>query len=148
MDAMRPMSVEEFADLLDLNGSRREAWPPEQLAVIDALLAHSAEASTLLEQAQALDKALHDYQPPLRDLSDVIMAAVPLSLSERLVTWLFPSGPGAVLRPVCAGALPLLMGVALGISMAPADTLSFDGESWEISEREILFPVPDDVWYE
>ena len=96
-----------------------------------------------------LQAELDAYQPPLPDLSARIMDALPgvsQGYAERLLSWLFPGGGASLLRPVLAGTLPLVLGLALGFTLPSGNT--GDMSSWELEEEQLLAPLLGDDWYE
>ena len=84
-------------------------------------------------------------EPAIPDLSQRIMAAIPLSLADRVLAWLFPGGGASLLRPVLASSLPLMLGAVLGLSLPlPGDEQS----TWELQERSLVAPLDSEIWYE
>jgi len=72
----RAMDVSTFEDLIDRLGDEPSQWPDDQRLAAEELLASSAEARALLEEARALRVAL--AAPPVRapaGLADRIVAA-------------------------------------------------------------------------
>ena len=70
------MDVSTFEDLIDRLGDEPSQWPDDQRLAAEELLASSAEARALLEEARALRVAL--AAPPVRapaGLADRIIAA-------------------------------------------------------------------------
>ena len=77
------MDVTEFEDLIDRMGEDLTLWPEDRRVPAAELLAHSAEAQALLEQARALRAALS--APPVRTpagLADRIAAAAAKSVAD------------------------------------------------------------------
>lgn len=68
------MDIAEFEDLLDCHGDDISRWPVAQRQPASVLLAGSAEARELLDEAQALRSLLS--QPPVR---------TPMGLADRIV---------------------------------------------------------------
>ncbi len=58
MDEEKSMNTEQFQDLLDRHGADFGRWPIEERARAERLIAGSAEARAMLEQAQQFDGAL------------------------------------------------------------------------------------------
>lgn len=69
------MDVATFEDLIDRLGEDLSRWPDDQRLAAVQLLASSAEARTLFEQASAVRRAL--AAPPVR---------APKGLADRIVT--------------------------------------------------------------
>ena len=70
------MDISAFEDLIDRLGDELSRWPDEQRLAAEALLAESAEARALLDEARVLREALS--APPVRapaGLADRIVAA-------------------------------------------------------------------------
>ncbi|WP_349631511.1 hypothetical protein [Bradyrhizobium tropiciagri] len=120
------MDVATFEDLIDRLGEDLSRWPDDQRLAAMQLLASSAEARALYEEASALRKAL--AAPPVR---------APAGLVDRIVTAAakLPSEPAASAdkpddaerpdEPAQPGkALPvLLLAFCLWSALAPALTL-------------------------
>jgi hypothetical protein len=69
------MDVTEFEDLIDRLGEDLSLWPEDRRLSAEQLLACSAEAQALLEEARALRRAL--AAPPVK---------APAGLADRIVT--------------------------------------------------------------
>ena len=141
------MTNAEFLELLDRYGTDVESWPEARRAAARALLDEDEDSRRSWEAALAVDEQLSAFQPALPDLSARIMAAIPDSRSERLLAWLFPGGGASLLRPLLAGALPLIAGLVVGLSLPPLgseETLLL----WELEERELMAPALGEEWYD
>jgi hypothetical protein len=139
------MNIEDFEALLDRFGSVEDDWPVQQREAMTSLLERDDNARSALQAARDLDLALASFQPAIPDLSQRIMEAIPPSLPERLLAWLFPGGGASVLRPVLASALPQICGAVLGLSLPlPDDEMS----TWELQERSLVAPLESEIWYE
>ncbi|MCP1933550.1 hypothetical protein [Bradyrhizobium elkanii] len=75
LDSARAMDVATFEDLIDRLGEDLSRWPDDQRVAAVQLLASSAEARTLYEEASAVRRAL--AAPPVR---------APQGLADRIVT--------------------------------------------------------------
>lgn len=75
LDSARAMDVATFEDLIDRLGEDLSRWPDDQRVAAVQLLASSAEARTLYEEASAVRRAL--AAPPVR---------APKGLADRIVT--------------------------------------------------------------
>lgn len=142
------MNRERFLELLDAYGAREAAWPAEERAAMCAQLDDDAQARRALDAARELDAQLDSYRPSLPDLGARVLAALPPpGPLERLLAWLFPGGAGSLLRPAATAALPLVLGVALG--MALPGTATDDPGGWEGQERSLFSDGLDEAaWYD
>ena len=143
------MDLERLRQLLDSYGADERRWPTELRTEMRAALdAHPHEKGYLLA-ARDLDLLLDSYQPDVDDLAGRILDAVPASPLERFLGWLLPRDPGNWWRPALAGAMPLVLGIAIGVA-DPGTGPSADDDSaqWEQQERALLLPVTVGVWYE
>lgn len=141
------MNRERFVQVLDAYGGRESAWPAAERAAMQAYLDQHPEARDRLLAARELDQLLDRYDPPLGDLSERIQAALPPpSVADRLLAWLFPGGAASLLRPTLAGAVPLLLGVAVGLGIPGLKGVD---DVWESQERYLLRAETTEVsWYD
>lgn len=142
------MELERFRALTDAYGADERHWPASERAAMRALLGQSDEARQLLFAARELDLLLDSYQPVAGDLGDRIMEALPPpGIIEGLLAWLLPGGRGSILRPVTVAAMPLLLGLSLGIAV-PADVGSSTTSwaDWESEERILI--AAEVNWYD
>lgn len=157
------MSPERLRDLLDNYGSRESNWPSElresMRAALDSLERNnslerwdslepgeSLELRVALREARELDELLDSYAPPLAQLEQRILEALPQPLLERLFSWLVPERGSELWRPALAAALPLLLGVTLGLNglLSESDT----GVDWAAQEQYLLALPAEDLWDE
>lgn len=138
------MNLERFRELLSCHGSREQRWPTALRDDMLSFLGENEEARVLLRSEQQLDLLLDSYQLPEIDLSDEIMRAVPGDRLERLLGWLMPARPAQFWRPASAAALPLLLGVVIGMGGTTGDTTP----GWEQQEQALLSPLASGVWDE
>jgi hypothetical protein len=84
---------------------------------------------------------LDSFQPQGVDLSDRIVDRISRTRLDRLLAWLIPTQPAEWWRPALAGALPLIVGVAIGPSTLELPLLA-TGVSidWEQAERALVVP--------
>jgi hypothetical protein len=140
------MNRQRLEALLAAYGSSESAWPREEREAARALLASDPRAREQLRAARELDLVLDSYRPELPDLSARILEAVAATPLQRVLAWVFPAGPQALLRPALAGLAPLVLGVALGLALpAGSDPGIAD---WETQERNLITPAAGEVWYE
>jgi len=144
------MNRERFLYLIEAYGSRESAWPVEERAAMLEYLDTDEEARSAFFEARELDLLLDSYQPPLPDLGERILAQLPPpGALERLLAWLFPGGRGSLLRPVLASALPLVLGLALGLSLPALQSDTTGADSWETQERYLLTAdLAEENWYD
>lgn len=147
------MDAERFQFLLDAYGGDSQRWPAEERAAMQAFLSANEEAEAWRQEAQALDLTLSAYPVASFDLADRILESVPRSGLEAFLDWLLPQKPGAWWRPAAAAALPLFLGIAIGIAEVPgtgvggADTATTDAD-WTLQEQDLLTGGYGDTWYE
>jgi hypothetical protein len=128
-----PASLQRFIEVLDAYGGDQNRWPVEEREQLLLLLAKNSQAQRMLEEAVKLDTMLNQFTvaEPGQEVRDRAIDAIPFGksgLTERLLDWLFPTGPELLWRPALAFTLPLLVGFMLGLtSLEPTDSL----DSWE-----------------
>ena len=139
------MKAERFRQLLDSYGGDASRWPAslrgEMLEFVDA----HPEARNWLHEARHMDLLLDSYQPSTADLTERIMGALPRSFVDRVLEWLLPALPSQWWRPALAGAMPLVLGVAIGLS--ELSVVGADSVDWELQEQ-LLLVAPAGDWYE
>lgn len=149
------MSPDRLEELLEAYGSREDNWPEELRHAMLACLESSCETPQVLDSAQRLDARLNAYVPALPDLEQRILEAIPKTRLESFLDWLLPTLPHLWWRPTMAAAMPLLLGVAIGLGTGEDTTgvigslLSGDTDAdWELQERSLLAPIATEDWYE
>ncbi len=140
------MNAERFRQLLDSYGSDEKRWPSHLRGSMTDFLDATPEARQWLQEARELDVLLDGYQPTTVDLSVRIMAALPRSALDRFLDWLLPSAPAQWWHPVAAGAMPLVLGLAIGLN-TPGIT-DQDSLEWELQEQVLLMSSATGNWYE
>lgn len=100
------MTLNQFTELLDRCGSRREQWPASLRADAEHLLAVSPEAAAALTQAERMEAFMRAHDPG-REVSQETIVRLSNSVLARLPTM------GARRRPWWRAALDHL-GTALG----------------------------------
>lgn len=138
------LTVSEFEDLLDLNGSRFERWPDEVRADAEAMIVQSLDARRLYRQAQRLDAALDgvaiDVDPV--DLGRLAAAIRGQSLATpqvklhhrftiRVANWL-PEFGWPQLATLAAAAS---VGILVGWTAAPSLTDSSQASSMTVASE-------------
>ena len=128
------MNLARLAEILDAYGADARRWPAAERVAAEALIAGSAEAATLREDAAALDMMMDLSAAPAP--SPELMARV-LAGREPSAGWLailWPFGP--VWQPVSAMAAAAVLGIAIG-AVAPNIVIPDYGDS-AIAEVESL----------
>ena len=140
------MNAERFRQLLDSYGADESRWPADLRAPMRDFLEATPEARQWLFEGRELDQLLDSYRPANVDLSERIMAALPRSRIERCIDWLLPQAPAQWWHPVAAGAMPLVLGLAIGLNVPePTDG---DALEWEVQEQALLMSPNPGNWYE
>ena len=142
------MDPERFRFLLDAYGSDSRHWPAEERPAMEAFLAENAEAEVWRREAQALDLALSGYSVESFDLTDRILGSVPRSALEQVLDWLLPEEPRAWWRPAVAAAIPLFLGIAIGITDPAASVSGSTDGDWTAQEQDLLSGSYGSAWYE
>ncbi|MFK7828288.1 MAG: hypothetical protein AB8B57_00790 [Congregibacter sp.] len=143
------ITAERARGLLDAYGGKASNWPDEYRLQLQEFVDGSHAAQQWCREARELDDLLDSSELLLPDLTEQIMQAIPISVSERLLAWLFPHSIGECWRPAMAAAFPLIVGVAIGISdplASESDVLELAG--WEATEVALLESRSSDIWYE
>ncbi|WP_439100746.1 hypothetical protein [Congregibacter sp.] len=139
------MSPERLEGLLDSYGSKEECWPDEQRQQMLACLESFPHLARQLSETRDLDVMLDSYRPDPINLEQRIFAALPVSVSDRIVRWLFPYPPQLWWRPVMAATFPLLLGLAIGMESQSVTSVT----DWALQEQNLLLPVTtEEAWYE
>ena len=140
-----------YREVLDCYGGDPARWPADVRAELLEFEARNQSVEALRREAQALDSMLDAYRPPVFDQSEAIMAALPSSLGERQLDWFVPASPVSLWRPLAAGAVPLLLGLAVGLSSSTEIVASGEAGVWEAQERVLLAPLgpaSEGAWYD
>lgn len=139
------MQADQLSGLLDVYGADPARWPEEQRAAMHEALAAYPESSAQRSEAADLDRWLASYRVAPFDLSDRILDAIPETRFERLLRWLLPAEPGLWWRPAVAAAMPLVLGVAIGLGETSTSGTAPD---WTAQEQALLGLAAGDDWYE
>ncbi|MEM1401772.1 MAG: hypothetical protein AAGG55_00450 [Pseudomonadota bacterium] len=144
------LSADRFRELLDSYGGRSSQWPPEHFDEMHAFVVAHPEAEAWIAESRALDELLDSYQPELPDLAASILASAPSSLMDRLLAWLVPDTRSGWWRPAFASAMPLILGVAIGVGDPNTDNAENEELIvWEAQERALINPLASGgSWYE
>jgi len=129
------MELARFREILDTYGAEPRRWPRAEREPAEMLLADSAEARELRDDAMSLD-ALLDLSAapaPSAEMRVSILAAAQRSGWRLWLAEIWPLGPAW--QPASAFAAAVLLGVAVGISVPeivlpdPANGIVEDVES-------------------
>lgn len=160
----KEITLERFAGLVDAYGASPARWPAEERVAAEALLAASAEARVLVEQAAHFD-ALLDMAPaaaaPSAALVEGLLAARPRAAAapapatrggflRGLVDAVWPYGSPAF--PAGALAASIMLGVALGstldISLPAAETMTAAAPDATTGDELVSLALADTAWPE
>jgi hypothetical protein len=130
-DAIEREALARLEQLLEAYGAAPRRWPADRRAWAEDLLARSAEARGLAQQAAALDQLLDDAKPEAASAALIgrVLAAAPRPAPRRLPWY------AGLLKPVTGFALAAILGLALGGVISPfptgngeaqAESLAFD----------------------
>lgn len=139
------MQADRVRQLLDAYGADPGRWPEKQRDAMQAALARDPELEAVRREAAELDRLLDGYAVGGLDLTGRILAAIPETRLERLLGWLLPAEPTLWWRPAMAAALPLVLGVAIGVSDIPLTGATYD---WSAQEQALLGGATPESWYE
>jgi hypothetical protein len=138
------MTIERFSQLLEAYGGNAKRWPKEeQLAALN-LLEQSVEARRLQQSSLTLDHLLNSVQisPPSTMLRERILAQVQPLTSQAQDAWqwfiqlIVGTTPSEHFwRPAVALAIPLLLGIVIGLNLASIPT---DDNGWIEEEVSLL----------
>jgi len=145
-----PLSLTEFADLLDLYGARLELWPEGEGRAARSLLSESADARVALAEAESLAVMLDAVQVP--DPSPHLrrrVLEIPIRHPRaRAVSW-WPFA--TLLKPALGLAAAALLGILSGAyfpldgdDLANADLANADWE--DLSELALGAHLDLEEW--
>lgn len=141
------MEPERFRELLDAYGGEEQRWPAEHRQAMQAFYSGDSGARADVQRARELDLLLDSYRVNAPDLTQRIIDRVAPTGLGRFFAWLQPTVPAQWWRPATAFALPLLLGVALGLSDG-YDGVSSAAIDWELQEQALLRVANEEAWYE
>lgn len=139
------MQADRVRQLLDAYGADPGRWPEDQRAAMQAALARDPGLEAVRREAAELDRLLDGCVVGGLDMTGRILAAIPETRLERLLGWLLPAEPTLWWRPAMAAALPLVLGVVIGVSDIPLAGATYD---WSTQEQALLGDAATESWYE
>ena len=137
------MNLERFTTIVESYGADFQQWPEDER--VDALKFSraSTDAISLLDQAAELDRHLALFELPNNELSvqriemGILFALEQETLKqgalERLLDWVLPDFDDLAhtwWRPTLVACMPLLLGIAIGLTLA--------NNTYELSSDEEL----------
>lgn len=159
----REISLERFAAIVDAYGASPMRWPADERGAAEALLAFSADARALLDEARMLDGVL--AAAPVEAPSDALVARLmaarprpatpvpagkPRSIFRELISAIWPYGSPAI--PAGALAASIMLGIALGsvseIAVLNGSQIAAASGESEADERLIALALADIDWPE
>lgn len=159
----REISLERFAAIVDAYGASPMRWPADERGAAEALLAFSADARALLDEARMLDGVL--AAAPVEVPSDALVARLmaarprpatpvpagkPRSIFRELISAIWPNGSPAI--PAGALAASIMLGIALGsvseIAVLNGSQIAAASGESEADERLIALALADIDWPE
>ncbi|MBX3507885.1 MAG: hypothetical protein KF714_03810 [Parvibaculum sp.] len=159
----REISLERFAAIVDAYGASPMRWPADERGAAEALLAFSADARALLDEARMLDGVL--AAAPVEVPSDALVARLmaarprpatpvpagkPRSIFRELISAIWPYGSPAI--PAGALAASIMLGIALGsvseIAVLNGSQIAAASGESEADERLIALALADIDWPE
>lgn len=144
------MNLERFKQLIDIYGGSPYRWPSNERLTAETLLQTSAVARQWQQEALQLDRLIDnvvEITPPIglktRILAEVQILSREIDIWQWLVQWLW----GRTLmqhlwRPVLVLGLPILLGIALGLSFS--DQQAQLAESTVITQTELAIILSPD----
>lgn len=122
------MTIERFSQLLDAYGGDAKRWPTEERATALQLLEQSNEARQLQQSALTLDNLLDSV--PISSSSTMLRKRIlakihPMtSQTQDAWQWLVQLMIGTtprehIWRPAVTLGIPLLLGIVIGLNLAP-----------------------------
>lgn len=130
------MKLEHFEMLLDLHGPDVSEWPEADSIAASSLLSTSAEARTLLEQAETLEAMLGSYtvaepsarlEAALLDLAPVAPAARPAKAQPGFFARLFDM---KVMTSAGMALASMAFGLYIGLSATTPPVLDEDADAF------------------
>ena len=150
------MNLERLREIVGSYGASEENWPSDERIAVLSFLKNSAEARALVSIESSLDTLLDAFEVPSdihaqHILKQKILTGITPNFVERMIDWLTPeleTLKTSFWRPTLAAALPLVIGIAIGVNFAD-DPSTF--EDFTESETFYLLAITGDSnggWYE
>ncbi|MCS5584354.1 MAG: hypothetical protein NZ777_12650 [Pseudomonadales bacterium] len=132
------MNLERFTLIVESYGADSQQWPGDERAEALEFSRTSTDAMSLLDQAAELDQHLALFELPNSELSVQriemgILSALKQGTLERLLNWVLPDFDDlahTLWRPTLVACMPLLLGVAIGLTLT--------NNTYELSSDEEL----------
>jgi hypothetical protein len=132
------MNLERFTLIVESYGADSQQWPGDERVEALEFSRTSTDAMSLLDQAAELDQHLALFELPNSELSVQriemgILAALKQGTLERLLNWVLPDFDDlahTLWRPTLVACMPLLLGVAIGLTLT--------NNTYELSSDEEL----------
>ena len=109
--------LERFKAIVETYGARENAWPKDELPLMEKLLSSSDVARSLLRQEQKFDQLLQDLSRPETTSSD-LLGRVMMNAEEinpgPLLKSLWPFG--SIWQPAAGMAMAACLGILLGFT--------------------------------
>ena len=140
------MNIERFRHLLEAYGSQEQNWPSAERHSAQQFVQDNTEGKKLLLEHRLLDIQLDEYLPRSSPrIRDNILENLPKSPVDMFLNWLIPEMQAGFWRPIAVGALPLVIGIAIGINTSASDPDLFSTYSADLWEtEEVYFLALDD----
>ncbi len=137
------MNLERFTMIVESYGADFQQWPEDERVEALEFSRTSTDAMSLLDQAAELDRHLALFELPNNELSvqriemGILSALEQETLKqgalERLLEWVLPDFDDlahTLWRPTLVACMPLLLGIAIGLTLA--------NNTYELSSDEEL----------
>ena len=132
------MNLERFTLIVESYGADSQQWPGDERVEALEFSRTSTDAMSLLDQAAELDQHLALFELPNSELSVQriemgILSALKQGTLERLLIWVLPDFDDlahTLWRPTLVACMPLLLGVAIGLTLT--------NNTYELSSDEEL----------
>ena len=132
------MNLERFTLIVESYGADSQQWPGDERVEALEFSRTSTDAMSLLDQAAELDQHLALFELPNSELSVQriemgILSALKQGTLERLLNWVLPDFDDlahTLWRPTLVACMPLLLGVAIGLTLT--------NNTYELSSHEEL----------
>ncbi|MEM9397706.1 MAG: hypothetical protein AAF991_09500 [Pseudomonadota bacterium] len=136
---------QRYREILDSYGSEPMRWPAELRAALRDFEDNNPSSKAWRIEAQALDYMLDSYRPTVDDRTEKILASLPTGIADRFIAWLAPDSFTSLWKPLTAGAIPLALGLSLGLAFTEPESTQSNVAYWEAEERAMLAPLSLDI---